>query len=173
MSGAVTAGTPAQRADANRTVLAALIVTVVMLFSAFAAAYLERRGAQAEWRRIPLPGLIWFNTAVLLLSSVAVEVARRTGRRGWMAVTVALGFVFLAGQIAVWFQLRGDGVTLSSSAYGAFVYVLSGLHAVHLLGGLSALAASARRPGILGLAAGFWHVMGGLWFYILMVLLLL
>ena len=162
--------TAAQRADANRTLLAALIATVGMLFTAFAAAYMERRASGAQWIRIDLPVLVWANTAVLLASSVTMEVARRTGKRAWVAFTIVLACVFLLGQLAAWGMLRESGIVLSSTAHASFFYLLTALHGVHLIGGLIALAAAQTRPRILGLVAGFWHFMGGIWIYVLLML---
>jgi cytochrome c oxidase subunit 3 len=160
------------RTDANRTLLAALLATVAMLFTAFAAAYLER-SSQAEWTRISLPGLIWINTGVLILSSVSMEIARRRKLRGFLWVTVLLGVIFLAGQYAAWLGLRDQGIFVPSSPHSAFFYILTGLHGIHILGGLIALSVTRRRPDLLGLAAGFWHFMGLVWLYVLAVLTVL
>lgn len=162
--------TATQRADANRTLLAALIASVGMLFTAFAAAYLERRTSGAAWIKITLPAMVWANTAVLLASSVTMEIARRTGKRAWVAGTIVLACLFLLGQLAAWASLRESGIVLSSTAHASFFYLLTALHGVHLLGGLIALAAAQTRPRILGLVAGFWHFMGGIWIYVLILL---
>ncbi|MHC4933148.1 MAG: hypothetical protein ACYTGV_13260, partial [Planctomycetota bacterium] len=77
------------RTDANRTLLAALLATVAMLFTAFAASYLER-SSQPGWTRISLPDLIWINTGVLVLSSVTMEIARRRRLRGFLWATVLM-----------------------------------------------------------------------------------
>ena len=155
---------------ANRTLLAALLATVAMLFTAFAAAYLERRAVPAEWARIPLPGIVWGSTLILLLSSGTLEAARRTGRQGLLHLTQVLGLLFLAGQAAAWLRLRDAGVFLPTSPHGSFFYVLSAVHGVHVVAGLVALAVTSRRPALLGLAAGFWHFMALVWLYVLFVL---
>ena len=166
---------PALPAQANRTLVAMLVAMVAMLFTAFAASYLERQAATETWVRIPLPSLLWINTGVLLLSSVAVEAARRrrAASRRWIGVTLGLGALFLLGQLAVWFLLRADGIFLPSSPHASFFYVLTGVHGVHLLGGLIALLVAISRPRLLDLAAGFWHFMGALWLYVLVVLAVL
>ncbi|MHC4223553.1 MAG: cytochrome c oxidase subunit 3 [Planctomycetota bacterium] len=166
MSGAVV------RTDANRTLLAALLATVAMLFTAFAAAYLER-SSQPGWTRISLPGLIWVNTGVLVLSSITMEIARRSRHRGFLWATVLLGLVFLVGQYAAWAGLREQAIFLRSNPHSSFFYILTGLHGIHILGGLIALAVTRRRPDLLGLAAGFWHFMGLVWLYVLAVLTVL
>jgi len=161
------------RAAQHRTLLAALLATVAMLFTALAAAYLERRSANAAWDRIDLPGVLVASTALLLLSSVAAEWARRTHARGALALTVLLGAGFLGGQLLAWSELRAAGVFLPTSAYASFFYLLTAVHGVHLLAAMLALLAALRRPAILGLCVMFWHFMGGVWIYALLVLNLL
>jgi cytochrome c oxidase subunit 3 len=78
--------------------------------------------------------------------------------------------VFLGGQLAAWRQLSAAGVLLPTSPYASFFYLLSGIHAVHMVAGLLALGLAARRPRLLPLAAGFWHFMGGVWLYVLLIL---
>jgi cytochrome c oxidase subunit 3 len=158
------------RTDANRTLLAALLATVVMLFTAFAAAYLERSTAQQGWSRVPLPPLLWANTLVLALSSAALELGRRAGRRALLGSAMALGLLFLGLQVVAWRELRAAGVFLPSSPHASFLYVLTAVHGLHLLAALAALAAALRRPAILGLCAGFWHFLGLIWLYVLLIL---
>ena len=162
----------ATRNDNNRVLFAALLATTIMLFTAFAAAYLERR-ANDDWSKVALPSLLWINTAVLAASSVTVEVARRRRSRTWLWATLGLGLLFLFMQLFAWQQLRADGVFLPSSAHASFIYILTGLHGVHLSAALIALFASARRPHILSLCAAFWHFMGVVWVYVLIVLVVL
>ena len=160
-----------RRSDANRTLVAAVLATVGMLFLAFTAAYLERRVGK-DWRPFDLPGLVWANTVAILLSSVTVELAKRRIR--WGYATLLLGALFLLGQIAVWFQLRAAGFFLPTQAFGSFFYMLSGLHGLHVAGGLLALAvALGRRRDLLALTAVYWHFVGGVWIYVLLVLSLL
>jgi cytochrome c oxidase subunit 3 len=159
------------RSDANRTLVAAVLATVGMLFLTFTAAYLERR-VGSDWRPFDLPGIVWFNAVAILLSSVAVEMAKR--RAGWGYAALILGALFLAGQIAAWLQLRAAGFFLPTQAYGSFFYMLSGLHGLHVAGGLLALAvALGRRRDLLALTAVYWHFVGGVWIYVLLVLNLL
>jgi len=161
-----------QRDNCNRTLLAAILATVVMLFTGFAAAYLERSHSSDVWQRISLPTVLVWNTVVLVLSSVVLEWARRHGGRGILPAT-GLGVLFLVGQAWSWLQLRESGVMVASNAHASFFFILSGLHAVHLIGGIIALIVATRRLHVLPFAAGYWHVMGGVWLYILMVLIVL
>ncbi|MHC4971363.1 MAG: cytochrome c oxidase subunit 3 [Planctomycetota bacterium] len=157
------------RAGANRTLLAAILASVVMLFTAFAAAYLERVAARG-WSRIDLPQILWLTTGLLLASSVTLELARRRGLRVALYATLVLGGLFLAGQYAAWLQLRADGVFLPTSPHGSFFYLLTAVHGLHVLAGLAALVVARARPAALGLCAAFWHLMGAMWVYVLIVL---
>jgi len=161
-----------QRDACNRTLVAAVLATVVMLFTGFAAAYIERSTSSDVWRKISLPPVLVWNTGVLVLSSVVLEWARRGHRKGIILAT-GLGVLFLVGQAWSWVELREQGVMVASNAHASFFYILSGLHAVHLTGGVIALLVATRRPHVLRFAATYWHVMGGVWLYVLMVLTIL
>ncbi|MFQ5843576.1 MAG: heme-copper oxidase subunit III [Planctomycetota bacterium] len=160
------------RPDANRTLLAGVLATVGMLFAAFTAAYLERRGG-GDWQRTALPGILWINTLVIVASSVTLEAGRRRAGRGWIRLTAVLGLAFLAGQVVAWRRLAAAGVFLPTRPHASFFYTLSAVHGVHLLGGIVALGAGLRRPAVLGLCAAYWHFVGAVWLYVLAVLNLL
>lgn len=168
--------------------LLAVLATVAMLFAAFTAAFLIRR-AGSDWVPVQLPPVVGANTLILILSSGAVEMARRAPRdwqsawaRGWLSGGVALGVLFLAGQLAAWWSLVRAGVFLPTSPHASFFYMLTAVHGAHVVGGLGALAwvlhrtragayASARDGGITH-AAAFWHFMGAIWLYLLILLTL-
>lgn len=158
------------RPEVPRTVLAALIGMISMLFLAFTAAYLERRASTRDWVRVALPALIWANTGLLAISSATLEVARRTGRRSWLDLTTGLALLFFAGQFVAWRQLTDQGVYLPTHPHSAFFYMLTAVHGVHLAGGLVALLLARSRPDRLPLCAAFWHFLGVVWVYILAVL---
>jgi cytochrome c oxidase subunit 3 len=178
-------GAPSILGDPARFGLLVFLGTVTMLFIGFTSAYILRR-TSADWRPLAAPPVLWANTAALVLSSVALERARQR-LRGWnlpgaqaaFLVTGFLGLLFVAGQVLGWRQLSARGVFLSSNPHSSFFYVLTGVHALHLLGGLAwftALLARFRRmtvlPGEDGLRqfATYWHFLGGLWLYLLWLL---
>src|SRR3989442_10506333 len=110
-----------------------LLTAIIMLFAGLSSAYIVLRGVPA-WQNIELPSLLWPNTAVLLLSSLAIELSRRAIRRNdlpsmkrWLAAGGVLGLTFLAGQLAAWRQLVRAGVYLPSTLQRSFFYILSGL----------------------------------------------
>jgi cytochrome c oxidase subunit 3 len=165
-----------------------LLTAVIMLFAGLTSAYIVLRGVPT-WQNIALPSLIWPNTAVLLMSSVAIELSRRAVRRNqlesmkrWLAVGGLFGVAFLVGQVAAWRQLVGMGVYLPSTLQSSFFYVLTGLHGIHLLGGVGALIyvmgkAVKNRLTVLNheplsLCATYWHVMDVLWLFLFLLLLL-
>lgn len=166
--------------------LAGILATVGMLFTAFTAALLVRRTG-GDWTSLPLPPIIWANTAVLLASSAAVELARAQLRRerpdrlaGWLALAGLLGVLFLSGQIVAWRMLAARGVFLPTSPNAAFFYMLTAVHGAHVLGGLGALGwtlrraargayTRARHAGVTH-AATYWHFVGGVWVYLLTLL---
>ena len=178
-------GGPAFLGDVRLFGLWAFLGTVSMLFIGFTSAYMIRR-ASSDWRPLSAPWILWANTAALLASSVTLEGARRRLRdwelralAPWMAATGALGLVFLAGQAAAWRKLAAQGVFLASNPHSSFFYVLTGMHGLHLAGGLvwfAVVMVQVRRlaltPGEDGLRlfATYWHFLAGLWVYLLFLL---
>ncbi|HEX8180224.1 MAG TPA: cytochrome c oxidase subunit 3 [Pyrinomonadaceae bacterium] len=158
------------------------LAAIAMMFTALTSAYVIR-AANRDWRPVELPHLLWLSTALIVASSVAFEVARRSLRRAaegtyrrWLAVSLLLGFGFLVSQLLAWRQLVAQGVYLASNPYSSFFYLLTGLHGLHLLGGilglLYLLARTLGRAGAEPLtkrravadAVGiYWHFMDGLW----------
>ncbi len=164
----------------------ALLATLSMLFAGFTSAYLVRR-AGVGWRPIALPTILWFNTALLLSSSITMEVARaslRHGRikalKGWLLGTTVLGLAFLAGQLFAWRQLAAQGIYVPTSPHGSFFYMLTAVHGGHLVGGLGALLwvlgrawryrSTYPEPNPLGLCATYWHFVDGLWVYLFLLM---
>ena len=173
---------------ASMTGLMVLLAAVVMFFAALTSAFIVRRGLSNDWLTTRMPWLIWLNTAALLASSLALEMARRAlkaGRREsfnrlWTAGT-ALGVVFLAGQYAVWLQLRSQGIYMATNPSSSFFYVLTAAHAIHLIGGVAALVyvsvqalrlrlGPSKRTAI-DVSAVYWHFLDGLWVYLLILFL--
>jgi cytochrome c oxidase subunit III len=169
------------------------LASILMLFVALTSAYIVRQrppensDVPYDWTWIEMPSILWFSTAVLLISSGTLERARRLLKRNdyrqfniWITVTSILGIVFLVGQILAWQQLKEQGTYSSASPHGWFFYLLTGLHAVHLVGGMIALlyvniAALRLRIGMkrrvaVDVTATYWHFMDGLWVYLFLLL---
>ena len=186
-------------------------IGIAMVFISFTSAYIVRQGLPTldprtnllvhDWFSLPLPALLFFNTALLMMSSVTMELARRqaarlatptrapsipavfVGREGiilWLALTVVLGLFFLRGQWIVWRELEASGFYVATSPSSSFVYLLTGTHGVHLLGGILALLAAGAsmllrrsaesRAVVLDVTGWYWHFMTLLWVYILCLL---
>jgi cytochrome c oxidase subunit III len=165
-----------------------LLTAVIMLFAGLTSAYIVLRGVPT-WQNIELPSLLWPNTLVLLLSSFTLEMAKGAIRKNriammnrWLGLSALLGVVFIAGQLAAWRQLVHAGVYLPSTLQSGFFYILTGLHGLHITGGIIALgfvmAKSARNRltafnhQSLKLCTTYWHFMDGLWVYLFVLLLL-
>jgi len=165
-----------------------LLAAIVIMFAGFTSAYIVRSGAE-DWRPIAMPALLWFNSAVLMLSSLTMHlslmsVRRRWGQDGrlmlWLSITILLGLVFLGGQLAAWGQLAKQGVYLRSNPASSFFYLLTAMHGIHLVGGLiflSYVLAHASRHRYtpkqhlpVELCATYWHFLDGLWLYLFLFL---
>ena len=176
-------GDPEDRGAARRNSLTGIVVLMcasVMTFSAFLSAVIVRRGLGTDWRHVPLPQIFWWNTGVLLLSSVVLDAARRQLRHGgrvafnwlWLGGTV-LGFGFLVGQVIGWEQLVAEGFHIQGNISSAFFYILTWAHATHAIAGLAALVyvaiqafrfqmGPAKRTAVT-VSVVFWHFLDVLW----------
>lgn len=160
---------------------------ITMLFIAFTSAYVVRKGLSSDWQAVALPAVLWISTGILLTSSWTLEKARRSlSLQGpflsWWSATTILGLLFLVGQLTAWAQLRSAGVYVSSNPSSSFFYVLTGAHAVHLAGGITALLylswkfmrGSFRHVTprtAVGVMSIYWHFMDLLWVYLFLLLL--
>jgi cytochrome c oxidase subunit 3 len=171
---------------ASFTGLYVLLAASTMLFAAFTSAMVVRRGLSDDWASMSKPPILLVNTAILLASSLALALARRALKSGgrakfnlWWTAGTALGLLFLCGQAIAWNQLNAAGVFISTNPSSSFFYVFSVSHAVHLLGGVSALfyvdvqalrlsLGPAKRTAI-DISAIFWHFLDGLWLYLMVL----
>ena len=151
--------TASYAASNQKVALVCFLAIVGVLFSLFLAAYHMRleplefgAGRQSDWAPLPEPMLLWFNTLVLALASGAYEWARRAAKSGDTG-TAKLAFLaaggatlaFLVLQLVVWNELVARGYYAHANPANAFFYLITGVHGVHLLGGLVAWARAARR----------------------------
>jgi len=163
------------------------IGSIVSLFATMTAMLTIRWVGSREWRPIQLPEILYANTIVIVLSSFALQLARihaDDARRfaRYLGATLVLGLAFVAGQLIAWRELLSEGVYVASNPGSALFYTMTAAHAVHLLGGIIALAwlvsraRHLRTTGKLGLAAEvvgiYWHFMDGLWVFLMGLLLL-
>lgn len=166
------------------------LAAISMTFAALTSALVVRKGSALDWRHFTLPTILYFNTAILLASSITLEIGRRdisrymrdlAGRVGnpsrWMYVTLALGLTFVAGQYMAWRQLKAEVLYLATNPSSSFFYVLTFAHVLHLCGGLGGLLRVIRKIGnytlrrsTLDATSRYWHFMDVLWLYLLWLL---
>ena len=158
--------------------------SMVMMFAALTSAYIVRQ-AQGNWLEFQLPVAFLFSTMVILLSSVTLQFAyfsflkeKAATYKGLLGITFILGLAFLVLQYQGWLGLFDIGVEFNGNPSGSFVYVISGLHAMHILAGIAVLfvalvhAYSLKfqvtnvRKRRLELTLIFWHFLGFLWIYL-------
>jgi cytochrome c oxidase subunit 3 len=183
------------------------MATVSMVFISLTSAYVVRQGLPTydgatnsyvrDWGQVQLPWLLLgINTALLLISSVTMELARRDITRRtalaplasipgiapegksfpWLGATVLLGLGFLTGQWLAWGELKARGFFIDTNPNSSFFYLLTAAHAVHLTGGMVALIWAAvtslrHRPIegrriVVDVSAWYWHFMALLWIYV-------
>jgi cytochrome c oxidase subunit III len=165
------------------------LAAITMTFAAFTSALVVRQGT-APLQPITLPPVLYLNTLVIIASSFTLELSRRqiaafmggvrdrtTNPGRWLYVTLFLGLLFVAGQTFAWLQLKSEGFGLATNVSYSFFYVLTVAHALHLLGGLGGLVRaivklnrSVLRRSTLDATSRYWHFMGALWVYLLLLL---
>jgi cytochrome c oxidase subunit 3 len=171
------------------------IAAITMSFAAYSSALIVRQGANPDWQHFILPRILFFNTLVVLASSVTLYVARPRSRAAvdrsgtltavdaphlnWLYVTILFGFFFLIGQILAWRNLVAQGITLASGPSSSFFYLLTAMHGLHLLGGLAGLiyvvyrvrrSTTERAVKAFNAASLYWHFMTVLWIYLFALL---
>ncbi len=159
-----------------------IIVASIMLFAAFTSAYIVRRG-EGNWELFNLPNLFAYNTILIIISSIFMQWAFIAARKDEiskvkiaLAITIILGIVFCYLQYQAWKDLVSNSVYLVGNPSGSFVYVISGVHMLHVIGGLLYVAAmliqtfrfKVHKKNILhlGMCTTYWHFVGILWAYL-------
>jgi len=144
-------GTGAMTSPAAKIGLGVFLAVAGCLFTLFISAYSMRMN-MADWRVLPVPKLLWFNTAVLVLSSAALQWALLSARRNDMDGVIfgllaggAAAVTFLVGQLLAWQQLIVAGYFVASNPANSFFYLLTAVHGLHLMGGLAALGKTTAR----------------------------
>jgi len=157
--------------------------SIVMMFAGLTSAYIVKSN-QVNWENIKTPQVFWYSTGVILLSSLTIQMALRSFKqremnryRQLMAVTMILGIAFIALQWNGFMQLWNSGIHFKGvAAAGQFLYVIFGLHALHVLGGAIALLVmfikaffgktkTYASTGV-EVMATYWHFVDILWIYL-------
>ncbi|MBS1486431.1 MAG: cytochrome c oxidase subunit 3 [Bacteroidetes bacterium] len=162
--------------------------TVMMLFMAITSAYIVRQ-AEGNWVYFELPFSFYVTSFVIVASSVTMQLAYRASKRDrvqqsklFITLTSVLGVVFLAGQFMGWQQLVASNIYLVGNPSGSFLYVITGLHGLHLISAIAflfiILAAvfkgnvSSKNMTKMEMCTTYWHFLGGLWLYLFIFLIL-
>ena len=184
---------PDSRSNRYRIGMWVGLASIAMMFTSLSSAYIVRYASANDWLPLAIPRAMFASTALILISSVTLELARRNLKHffqnaytRYLLLTAFLGLAFLSSQLIAWRQLARQGIYLASNPHSSFFYLLTGAHAVHLLGGLLALsflwlrsrrvvlepALVARRQAIADAVTIYWHFMDGLWIYLFLLLFL-
>ncbi len=169
-----------------------LLVVVIMTFGGLIAAYVViATNKVAEWRPFDLPIQVWLSTAIIIASSVTYHIGKLATTRHdqprakkWFIATTVLGAAFISSQILAWLELAGRGLYMSGNPYVGFFYLLTVIHAVHVIGGIAALGsvllrvwhptandeAMLKRASMAQVIGWYWHVVGGLWIVLFILL---
>jgi cytochrome c oxidase subunit 3 len=164
------------------------IVTVVMIFVALTSAYIVKKGA-GDWKYIELPSAFVYSSIIIVISSISMHWAYLSAKRDnifnvRLAVVLtglfAMGFVF--AQWTAWDQLLEQGAYFVGNPSGSFIYVFTGLHVAHLVGGIVFLLivlisafkfqVHSKRLSRIEMCATYWHFLGGLWLYLYIFLII-
>ncbi len=168
-----------------------LLASLSMLFASTITGYAVIRSRAAAWPPPGVPSLpagLWLSTALLVASSFTMYVAlsgirqgRQKALRTWLMLTFALGVAFLLSQTASWFVLVAERMTAKTNLYAFMFYLLTGLHAAHVVGGLIPLGFTVARAwkgsytatshaGVDHVSV-YWHFLGVVWLILFVVLM--
>jgi cytochrome c oxidase subunit III len=179
-----------QRIHPHKFILWVAIASILMMFAGLTSAFIVKSNL-VGWKNIVLPKVFWYSTAAIVLSSLTVAMAVRSFKqremrqyRTMIAVTFILGIVFVVLQVLGFQGLWEQHIRFNGSAgAGQFLYVIFGLHAIHVIGGIIALLVLFFRAFFgkiklyssvpVEVAATYWHFVDILWVYLLVFFLLI
>ena len=158
------------------------IASIIMMFAGLTSAFIVKSG-QANWDGVQTPTAFWFSTAVMVISSITIQASLRSIRQRAMSqfrilflITLLLGIVFVILQWIGFNWLWDHGVRFEGAGAGQFLYIIFGLHALHVIGGIIALAVLAIRQFAgstrsynatpVEIMSTYWHFVDLLWLYL-------
>ncbi len=165
------------------------LASIVMMFAGLTSAYIIKRNL-SNWITFDLPVIFWYSTAVIVISSITILASRSAFRqremksyRRWLLITMILGIAFVFMQYIGFKQLWENGMTLTRNVSFSFLYIIVGLHALHVAGGVVALAiylikAFSRKSKNystvpIDMMNTYWHFVDFLWLYLLVFLVMI
>jgi cytochrome c oxidase subunit III len=165
------------------------IGSMLMMFAGLTSAFIVKSN-QAGWKTINVPGVFWISTAVIIVSSITVQMALRSFKQREMnqyrfltGLTLLLGAAFVVLQWIGFQELWEQKITFKGSGAGQFLYVIFGLHAIHVIGGIIALIIMFIKAFVgrvklyssvpVEVMATYWHFVDILWLYLLVFFLVI
>lgn len=168
------------------------LLVVLMTFSVLIGAYIfTYNNSTPEWKPFNLPVQVWISTFLILVSSLAYSIAEmalngenQRKAKIWLLATTVLGAIFISSQILLWLALVRRGVYVQSNPYAGFFYIMTAVHAAHVIGGIIILgyivlrtwqptdsaAELEKRKSISKTVGWYWHCMGMLWLILFFLL---
>ena len=173
-----------QKMHPHKFTLWVAIGSIIMMFAGLTSAFIVKSN-QANWKTIEIPKVFWVSTAAIVLSSITLQLAVRSFKqremnryRSLIGATLFLGVAFIALQWMGFQNLWAQNITLKGSGAGQFLYVIFGLHAVHVIGGIIALIVIFIKAFLgktklyssvpVEVMAIYWHFADILWIYLLL-----
>ena len=164
------------------------LASIVMMFAGLSSAYIVKSN-QTNWLTFNIPLIFWYSTAVIIMSSITILLCQKAfvnremkQYKKWLAVTTLLGITFVFLQYTGFTQLWASGITLTRNVSFSFLYIIVGLHALHVMGGVIALiimylkSLSRKRKNYsavsIDLMSTYWHFVDFLWLYLLAFLVM-
>ncbi|MBC7872620.1 MAG: cytochrome c oxidase subunit 3 [Ferruginibacter sp.] len=165
------------------------IGSILMMFAGLTSAFIVKSN-QTSWVAVAIPNVFWISTAVIIISSITVQAALRSFKQRAMkqyrlliGATVVLGVAFVALQWLGFQDLWAQQITFKGSGAGQFLYVIFGLHAIHVIGGIITLIVMFIRAFVgktklyssvpVEVAAIYWHFVDLLWIYLLLFFIII
>ncbi|HKX83536.1 MAG TPA: cytochrome c oxidase subunit 3 [Pyrinomonadaceae bacterium] len=178
--------------DKTRVISGFVLLIVLMTFGGIIGAYIViSTNSTAEWQPFDLPIQVWISTALILISSLSYHYAKMLTDKDdqlqaskWLIITTVLGASFISSQILAWVAMVNRGLYLHGNPYAGFFYILTAIHAIHVIGGIIALGAVLLRgwyptrdpdefryrKNLTTSVGWYWHFMGGLWIVLFVLL---
>lgn len=164
------------------------LVTVIMIFISLSSAYIVKKGA-GNWEYIQLPDLFRITTVIILASSISMHFAYISAKKNNLlnirlgaVITGILAIGFIYGQIEAWGEMVANDAFFVGNPASSFIYVFTGLHITHLVGGIVFLTivlvsafryqVHSKRLARIEMCTTYWHFLGGLWLYLYLFLII-
>jgi cytochrome c oxidase subunit 3 len=171
---------------ASKTGLYLFLAVVTSMFLLFSVSH-QMRMVYGDWVKVSEPGILWFNTLLLIVASVSLQLSSNAARanslqtmKWFLLAALLLTSGFIIGQVEAWREMLAAGLYAQANASYAFFYMFTAIHALHLMGGMWFLTRAGftafkatedpALPGRLGLCAIYWHFLLLVWFLLFYLL---